>query len=120
MQEQLGYPCDLEQIAEGVAIPATTIAVKPLNMKETSELEDRRDVLEEPGEAKLSVKNRRLRPSIRLKHDITMCEKCLRCRDPDLLQAPHACAMHFLTRRKGSLEDTLHPRKPSKHDARGC
>ena len=47
-----------------------------------------------------------------LKHGITMCEKCLRCRDPEIYcKHRYACAIHFLTRRKGSLEDAPLPRE---------
>jgi len=47
-----------------------------------------------------------------LKHDITMCEKCLSCRDPEIYcKHRHACTIHFLTRRKGFLEDDPHPRQ---------
>jgi len=50
-----------------------------------------------------------------------MCEKCLRCRDPEIYcKHRHACAIHFLTRRKGSLEDAPHPRQNPKDAARGC
>jgi hypothetical protein len=86
-------------------------SVKPPIMMELLELEDRRDVL-------LRILEKRY---VCLKHDITMCEKCLRCRDPEIYcKHRHACTIHFLTRRKGSLEDAPHPRQNPKDAARGC
>lgn len=39
------------------------------------------------------------------KHNIYMCEECLHCRDPEIYcKFRTACAIHFLTRRKGNLD----------------
>lgn len=41
-----------------------------------------------------------------LKHDIYMCENCMRCRDPDIYcKFRTACPIHFITRRKRGLDD---------------
>ena len=40
-----------------------------------------------------------------LKHDIYMCEDCLKCRDPDIYcKFRSACPIHFMTRRQGNLD----------------
>lgn len=40
-----------------------------------------------------------------MKHDIYMCENCLKCRDPEIYcKFRSACPIHFLTRRKGDLD----------------
>ncbi|CAB1081798.1 B-box zinc finger [Alkalispirochaeta odontotermitis] len=40
-----------------------------------------------------------------LKHNISMCESCLDCRDPKIYcKFRTACPIHFLTRRKGRLD----------------
>jgi len=41
-----------------------------------------------------------------LKHEISMCKECLRCRDPELYcKFRSACAIHFMTKRKKNLEE---------------
>ena len=40
-----------------------------------------------------------------MKHEIYMCENCLKCRDPEIYcKFRSACPIHFLTRRKGDLD----------------
>ena len=41
-----------------------------------------------------------------LKHGIYLCEDCLECRDPEIYcKHRSACAIHFMTKRKGNLDD---------------
>jgi hypothetical protein len=41
-----------------------------------------------------------------MKHDIYMCEDCLECRDSEIYcKFRSACPIHFLTKRKGNLDD---------------
>jgi hypothetical protein len=41
-----------------------------------------------------------------LKHDIYMCRDCLQCRDPQIYcKFRSACAIHFITKRKGNLDN---------------
>ena len=45
-----------------------------------------------------------------LKHNIYMCEECLQCRDPQLYcKFRSSCPIHFLTKRKGNLDDVNPP-----------
>jgi hypothetical protein len=45
-----------------------------------------------------------------LKHDVYLCEECLKCRDPDIYcKYRPSCAIHFLTRRKGNLDGDRPP-----------
>jgi len=40
-----------------------------------------------------------------MKHEIYMCENCLKCRDPEIYcKFRSACPIHFLTRRIGDLD----------------
>jgi len=40
-----------------------------------------------------------------LKHGIYMCAECLQCRDPQIYcKFRTACAIHFITERKGNLD----------------
>ena len=44
------------------------------------------------------------------KHNISMCEECLSCRDPQIYcKFRTACPIHFLTKRKGGLDDDYRP-----------
>jgi len=41
-----------------------------------------------------------------MKHNLYMCEDCLECRDPEIYcKYRSSCAIHFLTKRKGRLDE---------------
>jgi len=41
-----------------------------------------------------------------MKHNLYMCEDCLVCRDPEIYcKYRSSCPIHFLTKRKGSLDE---------------
>jgi len=45
-----------------------------------------------------------------MKHNIYMCEECMRCCDPELYcKFRTSCPIHFLTKRKGSLDGDIQP-----------
>ena len=52
-----------------------------------------------------------------LKHNLYMCEDCLVCRDPEIYcKYRSACPIHFLTRRKGNLDEDEKTKAASGYD----